>query len=67
MRTIEHKNIPSRGGGTGFNPGSINSFITICDYDEEKKIKTTKKDTLPVFYRVKNALLDLSSFSSLRT
>ena len=24
------------GGGGGFNPGSINSFITICDCDEEK-------------------------------
>ena len=24
--------------GRFFNPGSINSFITICDYDEEKKI-----------------------------
>ena len=54
MRTIEDKNIPSRvGGGGGHvlirfqNPGSINSVITICDYDEEKK-----EDTLPVFYRV---------------
>ena len=23
-------------GATGFNSGSINLFITICDYDEEK-------------------------------
>ena len=42
MRTIEDKNIPS-GGGTGFNPGSINSIITISDYEEEEK------DTLPIF------------------
>ena len=38
MRTIDHKNIPS--GGTGFNPGSINLFITNCDYDEEKRYPT---------------------------
>ena len=31
-------------GETGFNPGSINSFITICNYEEEKE-----KDTLPIF------------------
>ena len=30
MRTIEHKNIP----------GSINLFITICDYDEEQGANT---------------------------
>ena len=35
---IEHKNIPSW-GGKGFNPGSINLFITICDYEEEKEKK----------------------------
>ena len=39
MRTIVHKNIPSR--GTGFNPGSINLFITICNYDEEKNKNKT--------------------------
>ena len=44
MRTIEDKNIPSR--GTGFNPGSINSFITIYDYDEEYD---DDKDTRPNF------------------
>ena len=52
MRTMEHKNIPSGGGGAGFNPGSmhsfidslIHSFITICDYDEEKKIGTLSRD-----------------------
>ena len=36
----------NRGGGTGSNSGSINLFITICDYDEEKKIRRRrKKDT----------------------
>ena len=34
-------------GGTGFNPGSINSFITICDYDEE--YDDDDKDTVPNF------------------
>ena len=48
MRTIEDKNIPSRRGGGGFNPGSINSFITICDYDEEK-YDDDDKDTRPNF------------------
>ena len=38
MRTIEHKNIPSR--GTGFNSVQlINLFIIICDYNEEKKME----------------------------
>ena len=30
---------------TAFNPGSINIFITICDYDEERK----QKEILPIF------------------
>ena len=30
-------------GRTEINSGSINSFITICDYDEEKKMTTTTK------------------------
>ena len=46
---IEHKNIPYRGdrfnpgsmkgfnqSNQSINPGSINLFITMCDYDEEK-------------------------------
>ena len=33
MRTIDTK--ISLVGDTGFNSGSINLFITICDYDEE--------------------------------
>ena len=47
MRTIEHKNIPSR--GTGLNPGSINLNITICDYNEEKKMMMNKKIPYPFF------------------
>ena len=35
-------------GGSGFNPGSINSVITICDYDKEKE-KHDDKDTQPIF------------------
>ena len=35
-------------GGAAFNPGSINSFITICDYDEEKY---DEKQTRPNFKR----------------
>ena len=55
MRTIEHKNIPSGGGGgTGFNQVQLMYTLQVCEYDEEKekKEKQQKKDTLPVFYRV---------------
>ena len=32
-------------------PGSINLFITICDYDEEKRYDDDEKDTQPNFKR----------------
>ena len=46
----ENKNIPSRGGGgggggAGFNPGSINSFITICDFMKKNTTMTTTMTT----------------------
>ena len=47
MTTIEDKNIPSR--RTEFNPGSINLFSTICDYDEEKKHDDDEKRYLAHF------------------
>ena len=34
---------------TAFNPDSINLFITICDYDEEKYDHDDDKDTRPNF------------------
>ena len=55
MRTIEGKNIPSS-RGSGFNQVLIqvqfNSFITICDYDEEYDDHEEKKDTRPNFKHV---------------
>ena len=30
-----------------FNPGLINLFIAICDYDEEKRNDDDEKDTPP--------------------
>ena len=56
MRTIEHKNIPSRGGQVLIQVQLLYT-LQVCDYDEEKekkekKKKKKKKDTLPVFYRV---------------
>ena len=34
------------------NPDSINLFITICDYDEEKYDDDDEKETRPVFNAV---------------
>ena len=37
VNNVEDKNIPPLKERTEYNPGSINLFITICDYDEEKQ------------------------------
>ena len=54
MTTIEDKNNPSRKEQVLIRPGSINLFITICDYDEEKyddDDDDDDKDTRPNFQR----------------
>ena len=51
MTTKDDKNIPSWREQVLVRPGSINLFITICDYDEEKydDDDNDDKDTRPNF------------------